>query len=261
MVAAPGRKVEGIACMGWTADIVGDRFAEAAATLRLSPTLGRSPSARLRAAWPDVPEQHHEAYGYSVATVRPALPGGAALDRLDEVLGWVALWLSHKAAPSGGLPFDAGLIAWRKASGWPLARIAKERALAWGGRLPIGGNSAPSLKVIARAALDHVAEQLQERGDPVRLADDSGLPRDTQKRPGGASRRVPDARPVQNPEPCGTCAAYQAVKPIVAGAGGKCLVWRVPVSPLRKAASPPGAPCWRAKPAPAATSAPAASRN
>ena len=69
-------------------DVVG-RLEEAGATLLALPNRGQP--AGMRVGWPEVVHDIREAYGYTGAALRPAIPAAAAISRMDEALGWVLL--------------------------------------------------------------------------------------------------------------------------------------------------------------------------
>ncbi len=72
-----------------TADEIVDRLEEAGMTLLALPAGQSGPRFR-QMGWPVV-HTAMEAYGWNAARVRAAAPDGAAIDRMDEALGWVAL--------------------------------------------------------------------------------------------------------------------------------------------------------------------------
>lgn len=78
--------------MTWTVTLVEERLREAAETLRMLPA--ERPRG-LRSAMPAPIRSAQEAYGWQEARVRPAPPSAAAIDRLDEVLSWMA-WLDEE---------------------------------------------------------------------------------------------------------------------------------------------------------------------
>lgn len=70
------------------------RLVEAAATLkRMKVERWDYPSQRL-AWWPDVVRRASEAYGYYEPDTLAGAPDPAAIDRMEEVLGWL-LWLAE----------------------------------------------------------------------------------------------------------------------------------------------------------------------
>ncbi|MGH7067730.1 MAG: DUF6362 family protein [Acetobacteraceae bacterium] len=75
---------------GHTADSLIERLEEAGATL-LSLPAGAGPRTDVRASrWPVV-RAAVDAYGWSGARLRPAVPGASAISRMDEALGWISL--------------------------------------------------------------------------------------------------------------------------------------------------------------------------
>jgi hypothetical protein len=70
-------------------DYVIYRMEEAGATLLALPSSGWS--TRLRRSSIDIVRSALEAYGWEPATVRPAFPGGAKIDRMDEAMAWLSL--------------------------------------------------------------------------------------------------------------------------------------------------------------------------
>lgn len=84
------------------------RLAEAADTIRRLPG-GGAGHTPLRAAWPAFVRDAADAYGWDDATARPAPPTAAAIDRLDETLGWIA-----------AVPPPGGRLLWLRANrvGW-----------------------------------------------------------------------------------------------------------------------------------------------
>jgi hypothetical protein len=71
------------------ADQVQARLEEAGMTLLALPAVQIGPRFSVM-GWPLVRDSA-ESYGWNEARVRPALPDAAAIDRMDEALGWVAL--------------------------------------------------------------------------------------------------------------------------------------------------------------------------
>lgn len=92
--------------MSWTVTMVEERLREAAQTLGgLSADRPRG----FRSAMPAPIRDAREAYGWDEARPCPAPPTAAAIDRLDEVLGWMA-WLDDEQvrvlwARAGGVPW------------------------------------------------------------------------------------------------------------------------------------------------------------
>lgn len=78
----------GHAATGHTADSLIARLEEAGATL-LSLPIGSGARPDLRTSkWPMV-RAAMDAYGWSGARLRPAVPAAAAISRMDEALGWI----------------------------------------------------------------------------------------------------------------------------------------------------------------------------
>ncbi len=128
---------------GWTTTLVEARLREAAETLR------RLPLARPRGyftAWPEPVRSVSEAHGYTPARLRPPPPPPAAIDRLDEVLGWMG-WLDDEQIR----------LLWARAAGVPwrplCQRLGRGRTTAW--RLWV-------------AALMALRERLEAEGVPAR---------------------------------------------------------------------------------------------
>jgi hypothetical protein len=65
------------------------RLEEAGTTLLAMPNTGYSP--HLRVTRYEVVHSALDAYGWEPARVRAAHPSGAAIDRMDEALGWLAI--------------------------------------------------------------------------------------------------------------------------------------------------------------------------
>ncbi len=72
-----------------TADEIIERLEEAGMTLLALPA-GQIGPRFGQMGWPVV-HTAMEAYGWNAARVRAAAPDGAAIDRMDEALGWIAL--------------------------------------------------------------------------------------------------------------------------------------------------------------------------
>jgi hypothetical protein len=66
-----------------------ERLEEAGCTLLSLPS--RGPSTRLAQLRLDVVHTALEAYGWQATQIRPVPPSGAAIDRMDEALRWLAL--------------------------------------------------------------------------------------------------------------------------------------------------------------------------
>jgi hypothetical protein len=71
------------------ADYVVYRLEEAGATLLALPGTGWS--TRLRSSKLDIVHTALEAYGWTAAKVRPAVPSSEKITRMDEALGWIPL--------------------------------------------------------------------------------------------------------------------------------------------------------------------------
>lgn len=90
----------------WTVQMVEDTLTEAAQTLK------RLPMDRPRgfiSSMPTPVRTLSESYGWDEVTVRLPPPSAAAIDRLDEALGWMA-WLEDEQvrvvwARAGGVPW------------------------------------------------------------------------------------------------------------------------------------------------------------
>lgn len=90
----------------WTVQMVEDALTEAAQTLK------RLPMDRPRgfiSSMPTPVRTLSESYGWDEVTVRLSPPSAAAIDRLDEALGWMA-WLEDEQvrvvwARAGGVPW------------------------------------------------------------------------------------------------------------------------------------------------------------
>lgn len=229
----------------WTADLVEQRMAAAAATLRKSKAAGVSP-AGMRSAWPataPTKEDQRLAYGYNAAVAPRIQPTSAELTAMDAVLGWIADYLSREACARANLPADAGRVAWSRAQGISLPSISKARGREWGGKAP-GGNSREAVRQIARAACQHVADCLRRRGVPLSI----GAPPDLGDPPPVATGRrevLPremDARAhVTNRLPCGQCAAMETR----ADRTTWCRTRGGAVAPSQRAQHPVGEPCYQ----------------
>jgi hypothetical protein len=68
-------------------DFVIYRLEEAGATLLALPSTGYS--TRLRTSSLEIVRTALEAYGWSDARVRPAVPSAEKIDRMDEAMGWI----------------------------------------------------------------------------------------------------------------------------------------------------------------------------
>lgn len=107
--------------MTWTVTLVEQRLREAAQTLRGLPA---DRPHGFRSAMPTPIRSAGEAYGWHEARLRPPPPTPAAIDRLDEVLGWMA-WLEDEDIR----------VLWARASGVPwrplCQRLGCGRTKAW----------------------------------------------------------------------------------------------------------------------------------
>ena len=74
----------------WSMALVMERLDQAAGTLRDMRLRGMRPQG-YRVAWPDVVQSVWEAGLTATVEFRPALPLPAAIDKADEVLGWLLL--------------------------------------------------------------------------------------------------------------------------------------------------------------------------
>jgi hypothetical protein len=239
--------------LAWTVDMVRYRLWEALSILRRSASVARKPSERVT-YWPDAPNTSQEAYGYTPSdpdeVAAFARPSSAEITRMDEVFRWVSLWLGEASCAARGLAPDAGWVAVKQASGWPLPRIAKARRARWGvvdggrahrGQIP-GGNHRHSLeRMVGYVHAYLVAMLTQARieadapiGDELVVGLDPG--------PGAMPRVMAVPMPLKNPRPCGECRLYAVSTP-----GGKksiCTRFHIQVAPQYSAWSPPGACCW-----------------
>lgn len=107
--------------LAWTPKAVADALEEAAQTLR------RFPSVRVRgyiSTWPPVIRDFWEAYGWNDVEVRPGPPTAAAIDRMDECMGWLRM-----------LDADEVRLVWLRAEGVRWKSIAHrfgiDRSTAW----------------------------------------------------------------------------------------------------------------------------------
>lgn len=89
---------------------------------------------RVLAAWPDVVRSMREAYGYTPIRFRPPAPTAAAIDRLDQVLGWL-LTLTGPAAKVFGARV-AGL-SWPQIIGYLGTSESSARRLLWSAAVTI----------------------------------------------------------------------------------------------------------------------------
>lgn len=107
--------------VAWTPKAVAERLEEAAQTLR------RLPPVKVRGficSWPPVIRDFWESYGWTDVQVRLGPPTAAAIDRMDECLGWLHL-----------LDADEVRLVWLRAEGvrWKVIahRYRIDRSTAW----------------------------------------------------------------------------------------------------------------------------------
>ena len=181
----------------WTGERVRSRMQEAATTLRrIDTTPGPSKSVTW---WPDFVCSKHEAYGYGDASVPTAQATPEQIKRMEEVLGWIARWLTTAECEANGLVEDGGWLAMARASGWSWERIGRARKVRFGvpmdqplglgpsRRVP-GGNSRKSLMLIEKATLAFTATQLNRIDlplDRVALTASERATDDNRRRRGG----------------------------------------------------------------------------
>ena len=122
-----------------------DRIREAAQTLRRLPSVDARFLVQLRSWWPDAPNEW-TAYAATDAVAPRIVPSAAAIDQMDEVLGWMTALASHRLPAN--LPPDTGKIVWARASGAPWPKIMRLRTIR-----QKGGNSRESLRKIYTAGL------------------------------------------------------------------------------------------------------------
>lgn len=230
----------------WTADIIEDRLAAAAATLRRSRAVGVGPSGT-RSAWPAMAptkEDQRMAYGYNAATAPRIEPSSAELTALDAVLGWMSRYLSREACTRAKLPPDAGWVAWQRATGatWPQISDARGRAA----QRPTGGNSREACRQIARQAHEHVALCLSRDRVPLHVGTTTEGASDPPPVATGRHETLPrsmDARAwVLNRRPCGECRFLLAVDGTT-----RCGLLGGAVAPAQRAQHPAGEPCFEEK--------------
>lgn len=183
-----------IATAPWTAATVAARLRETVVVLSTAPGAA-SPASRVT-YWPDtVPAaqgKRAQQIATALALMQPSDPDAPPpkihgspdqITRLDETLAWLSVYLCRPACAVAGLPSDAGWLVWARASGWSYARIGKARKIAHGGGETRGGgpslsipwgNARPSLMKIERAALDHLATQLNRTAVLVDQASRAG---------------------------------------------------------------------------------------
>jgi hypothetical protein len=99
----------------WTAEEVTARLAEAADTLRRLRMSGTRP-AGAKTNWPSIVQDFWESYDITASPrALPAAPKPTAIDRMDEVIGWL---LAIQDATARG-------VVWGKACGFATNRMAK----------------------------------------------------------------------------------------------------------------------------------------
>lgn len=142
------------------------RLEDSANTLRSLPLgKGARGPAGFRSNMPDPIREATEAYNYHRVGLARVVPSAADIGRMDEALGWVSRWWSHAELRASGLPLDAGIVAYeREALRVPLPKIKAGRVARYPGRMPPGGTSAPSLRLLVRRAMDLMFSGLG--GDP-----------------------------------------------------------------------------------------------
>jgi hypothetical protein len=99
---------------GWTSELVAERLAEAA------DVLARLPEAKMRGYY----DPWRMLVGVTGRGPSPAAPAPEAIDRMDQVLGWLC-WLDH----------EERRLVWLRAEGLPWKRITHRlgigRTTAW----------------------------------------------------------------------------------------------------------------------------------
>ena len=75
----------------WDVKMVADRLEEAAETMKRLPMTGLKPAGHI-SSWPPILREFYEAYGWNDLQVRLGPPTPDAIDRMDEVMGWLR-WL------------------------------------------------------------------------------------------------------------------------------------------------------------------------
>jgi hypothetical protein len=233
--------------IGWSAEIVADRLAAAAATLAGSRSTQHGPAA-LRGMWPQVLQDKRTAYGYTATEAPRVLPAAAALTAMDAVLGWMSRYLSVDACRAAGLPSDAGWVAWARAQGQALEKISGQRGRSWKGRRAPGGNSREAVRQIARRACEHVAAALARDRVPLHVGDAAGpaeAPPVATGRHETMPRQMDTRRWVMNRRPCGECRHLRTAP----DATTTCGLRGGGVAPAQRAQHPEGEPCFQAKPA------------
>lgn len=119
----------------WTSAMVEDWLAEAADTLRRLPDGEAKFRLGPRSAWPDVVRDAVTAQGADGPKVRLGPPSPGAIDRLEQVISWLALLTEAQRR-----------IAWALASGIPMAKLAR---LIGCHRNTVANRQAAALRVIA----------------------------------------------------------------------------------------------------------------
>jgi hypothetical protein len=76
------------------ADLVIGRLEEAGATLLTLPLSGCGLG--MRGFWPEIVREFSEAYGWTNAVMRPAVPAAATITRMDEALAWISRIPQHR---------------------------------------------------------------------------------------------------------------------------------------------------------------------
>jgi hypothetical protein len=145
-----------------TVDQLAARIEDAAQTLRRVPGARNSqPAYDMRASWPDFVRDTREAYGYNIARGGSLKATAADIERMDEVLVWIARWWSAAEMQRAHIPEDAGAVAWlRIGAGWQMRRLQAWRQARWGFRKPPGGLSRESLRTLAQRAMEHMVAGL-----------------------------------------------------------------------------------------------------
>lgn len=82
-------------CGGIGPELIIHRLEQAGATLMAMRTKSPYPTG-YRSGMPEVLREAIEAYGWSEAEVRPAVPSSAAIDAMDRTFGWLNLIPNHR---------------------------------------------------------------------------------------------------------------------------------------------------------------------
>ena len=91
----------------WDVKMVADRLEEAAETMKRLPMTGLKPAGHI-SSWPPILREFYEAYGWNDLQIRLGPPTPDAIDRMDEVMGWLRwlepndvrlLWLRAERVP------------------------------------------------------------------------------------------------------------------------------------------------------------------